>query len=179
LHVELMPYDVVMGLVILTGASGSGKTAIADAVASRYAGLVDVYHFDHLGVPPLEQMLVQYGSGEAWQRATTFQWMARLAAMPRGECTLFEGQMRLSFVIDAAAAARITDYALILVDCDDAIRKRRLTTDRSSPDLANASMMNWAKSLRDEAKQMRCRILDTGLSPLDVCVEEVWAQLAA
>jgi len=61
LHVELMPYDVVMGLVILTGASGSGKTAIADAVASRYAGLVDVYHFDHLGVPPLEQMLVQYG----------------------------------------------------------------------------------------------------------------------
>jgi len=82
-------------------------------------------------------------------------------------------------VIDAAAAARITDYALILVDCDDAIRKRRLTTDRSSPDLANASMMNWAKSLRDEAKQMRCRILDIGLSPLDVCVEEVWAQLAA
>ena len=54
-----------------------------------------------------------------------------------------------------------------------------MTTDRSSPDLANASMMNWAKSLRDEAKQMRCRILDIGLSPLDVCVEEVWAQLAA
>ena len=86
--------------------------------------------------------------------------------------------MRLSFVIAAAAAAGIANSVLIFVDCDDATRRRRLTNDWGSPDLANATMMNWAKYLRDEAKQMHCRILDTTLSPLDVCVEEVWAQLA-
>jgi gluconate kinase len=70
-----------MGFVVLTGASGSGKTAIAEAVASRYAEHVDVYHFERVGVPPLEQMIAEYGSGEAWQRAMTFEWMAKLAAI--------------------------------------------------------------------------------------------------
>ena len=168
-----------MGLVVLTGASGSGKTAIAEAITSRYFGHVDVYHFDRVGVPPLEQMIAKYGSGEVWQRATTFEWMARLAAIPPiGHRTLFEGQMRLSFVSEAAAAAGITNYALILVDCDDATRTRRLAFHRGSPDLANTTMMNWAMYLRDEAKQLRCTILDTTLTSLEACVEQVWAKLA-
>jgi shikimate kinase len=167
-----------MGFVVLTGASGSGKTAIAEAIASRYAKHVDVYHFDRVGVPPIEQMIAEYGSGEAWQRAMTFEWMARLAATPHiRRCILLEGQMRLSFVLEAAAAADITNYALILLDCDDATRTRRLTFDRRSPDLANATMMNWAKYLRDEAQQRRCTILDTTFTPLEVCVEQVWARL--
>jgi len=90
---------------------------------------------------------------------------------------LLEGQMRLSFVSEAAAAAGITHYTMILVDCDDATRIRRLTFDRRSPDLANATMMSWAKYLREEAKQLRCTILDTTLAPLEACVERVWAQL--
>jgi dephospho-CoA kinase len=167
-----------MGFVVLTGASGSGKTAIAEAVASRYAEHVDVYHFDRVGVPPLEQMIAEYGSGEAWQRAMAFEWMAKLAAMTHiRRHILLEGQMRLSFVSEAATAAGITNYALILVDCDDTTRIRRLTFDRHSPDLANATMMNWAKHLRDEAKQLRCTILDTTLTPLEVCVEQIRVQL--
>jgi hypothetical protein len=82
--------------------------------------------------------------------------------------------MRLSFVSEAATAAGITDYALILVDCDDATRTRRLIVDRRSPDLATATMMNWAKVLRDEAERMRCAIVDTTITPLEVCVEQVW-----
>jgi adenylate kinase family enzyme len=167
-----------MGFVVLTGASGSGKTAIAEAIASRYAEHVHVHHFDRAGVPSLEQMIAEHGSGEAWQRAMTFAWMAKLAAAPHsGGRMLLEGQMRLSFVSEAAAAAGITHYAMILVDCDDATRIRRLTFDRRSPDLANATMMSWAKHLRDEAKQLNCTILDTTLAPLDACVERVWAQL--
>ncbi len=167
-----------MAFVVLTGASGSGKTAIAEAIAFRYAEHVDVYHLDRVGVPPLEQMIAEYGSGEAWQRAMTFEWMTKLAAMPRiGRRILLEGQMRLSFVLEAAAAAGITDYALILVDCDDATRTRRLTRDRRSPDLANTTMMDWAKHLREEARQLRCAILDTTLAPIETCVEQVWAQL--
>jgi hypothetical protein len=86
--------------------------------------------------------------------------------------------MRLSFVSEAAATAGITTYALILVDCDDATRARRLAIDRRSPELANATMMNWARYLRDEAIQLRCAILDTTLTSLDACVERVWAELA-
>jgi hypothetical protein len=171
-------YDVRMGLVVLTGASGSGKTAIAEAIASRYAGDVDVYHFDRAGVPPVEEMIAKYGSGEAWQRAMTFEWLARLAATPyTGRTILFEGQMRLSFVSQAAAAAGIRDYALVLVDCDDATRTKRLALDRRDQDLANPTMMAWARHLRDEAKQLRCTILDTSRAPFEVCIEQVWTLL--
>jgi ABC-type branched-subunit amino acid transport system ATPase component len=167
-----------MGLVVLTGASGSGKTTIANAIAARYAPTVEVYHFDQNGVPPVEQMVREHGSGEAWQRATTFDWMTKLAERLYPDAgILFEGQMRLSFVREAAEAAGIADYVLILVDCDDVTRTKRLTVDRSSPDLASAPTTSWAKYLREEAKLLRCMILDTTLIPLEISVHQVWQQL--
>src|SRR5271163_2602488 len=135
-----------MGFVVLTGASGSGKTSIAKAIASRYREHVDVYHFDRIGVPSVEQMIANYGSGEAWQRAMTNEWLARIAATPHmGRHVLFEGQMRFTVISEAAAAAGITGYTLILVDCDDATRTKRLAFDRPRANLANPTMMNWAK----------------------------------
>jgi predicted ATPase len=100
-----------MAFVILTGASGSGKTSIAEAVATRHGAGVDVYHFDRIGIPPIEQMIAEHGSGEAWQRAKTFWWMSELAAKrSAGRSLLFEGQTRLAFLRQAAAAANVTDY---------------------------------------------------------------------
>jgi hypothetical protein len=167
-----------MRLVVLTGASGSGKTTIAEAVASRRAEHVDVYYFDRVGVPPLEQMVGEYGSGEAWQRAMTFDWMSKLAALSRTRRKiLFEGQMRLSFVSEGAAAAGISEYVLVLVDCDDATRTERLVLERGRSLLASPSMMNWAKLLRNEAERGGYPILNTSHLSLDFCIERVWEYL--
>jgi hypothetical protein len=40
--------------------------------------------------------------------------------------------MRLAFVTEAADAAGIAQYRLILIDCDDATGVRRLARDRKS-----------------------------------------------
>ena len=40
-----------MPLVILIGASGSGKTTIARAIEQRHANDVEVFYFDRIGVP--------------------------------------------------------------------------------------------------------------------------------
>jgi adenylate kinase family enzyme len=53
-----------MAFVILIGASGSGKTAIAHTIASRYSREVQVYHFDHIVVPPAQQMIAEYGQAK-------------------------------------------------------------------------------------------------------------------
>jgi RNase adaptor protein for sRNA GlmZ degradation len=167
-----------MTFVILSGASGSGKTVIAEGVAARYGEQVDVHHSDTIGVPTPERMIAEWGSGEGWQRAMTYEWIGRIGTARRMGCdVLLEGQMRLSFVAEAAAAAGIKDYRLILVDCDDATRTNRLSLARRQENLATAAMMNWAEYLRGEATRLRCTIFDTSLLSLDDCVQWAWSQL--
>jgi dephospho-CoA kinase len=161
-----------MRLIVLTGASGSGKTAIAKAVQSRCRD-TEVFFFDSIGVPTLDRMIAECGSPEEWQRAKTIEWMARIAALPGYRKILFEGQTRIAFLREALSAAAICDYRIILVDCDDAIRRRRLNEDRRQPELANPKMMHWARFLRDEAKRSGCEILDTSLDPIELCVARV------
>jgi dephospho-CoA kinase len=167
-----------MRLVILTGASGSGKTAIAEAIRTRRPDLAEVVHFDSIGVPSAEVRRA-WGPDGAWQRAMTLKWMARIAAM-RGEHhqVLFEGQMRLAFVREGLLAAGIAVACVILVDCDDATRIHRLVTKRHQPELANPEMMNWAAFLRREANEAGCDILDTSDLSLEHSVERVCAYLA-
>jgi hypothetical protein len=168
-----------MPLVILFGASGSGKTTIARAIQDRYSDDIEVFYFDRIGVPPFEQRIAVYGSDEGWQRAKTIEWMSKLAPFAKTGCKLvFEGQTRLSFLADGAAAAGGLEYLPILVDCDDGTRSKRLMIERNQPELANHDMINWARYLRREAKQSGCQILDTSSLSLDESVSYVVAQLS-
>ena len=161
-------------LVVLTGASGSGKTTLARAVAARLDSHLDVFFFDSIGVPSAERMLAEHGSGEGWQRATTIQWMHRIVLLVEsGRSVLLEGQTRFSFLNEAIAAAKIVDYRLILVDCDDPTRTRRLVVERRQSELANATMLSWARFLRDEAERGGYEILDTSAKSLDMCVDQI------
>ena len=167
-----------MQLVVLIGASGSGKTTIACAIAQRFADEVEVLHFDRIGVPTPRQMIAEYGSGEGWQRAKTIEWMARLAPKSKpGRGLLFEGQTRLCFLAEGALAAGGLAYLPILVDCDDDTRSRRLSLAREEPELASPDMMKWARYLRREAMGSGCEILDTSALSLDQCIIHVMARL--
>jgi hypothetical protein len=167
-----------MHSVILIGASGSGKTTIAHAIQQRYADDIEVFYFDRIGVPPAQQMIAEYGSCEEWQRAKTVQWIAKLAQLGEtGRRILFEGQTRLSFLAEGAAAARGFVYLPILVDCDDATRSQRLAINRGQPELANENMMKWAQYLRAQAKERGCEILDTAKIELDESVSYVMERL--
>ncbi len=162
-----------MSLIVLTGASGSGKTAISKAIAARFAGEIDVYHFDDIGVPPLSRMAADYGSPAGWQRAMTFKWLESLAeAQHSGRNQLLEGQMRLAFLEEAATATGIA-YLPLLADCDDETRTHRLAVERRQPELANTEMMIWASFLRREAVAKKCAILDTSRLSLDESVQAV------
>jgi dephospho-CoA kinase len=167
-----------MPLIILTGASGSGKTAIAEAIESTRPGFADVLRFDRIGVPSPEAMLTGWGSGEAWQRATTFDWLARIATLRTlSRPALFEGQMRLVFVREGLLSAGIADARVVLVDCDDKTRTHRLLTHRNQSELATPTMMNWAAFLRREARDGGYEVLDTTNISLETGVEHVRALL--
>ncbi|AYG58849.1 AAA family ATPase [Rhizobium jaguaris] len=167
-----------MSLIILTGASGSGKTAIAEAIARDPARTLAVFHFDSIGVPSLGAMIRDHGSPEAWQRDKTIEWLVQLVPQAqKGRDVLFEGQMRPSFIIEAAVAAKVSEYRLVLIDCDDATRTHRLSVERGQPELADANMMNWAAYLRREARSSGCEILDTSHLSLKQSVDRVLRHL--
>lgn len=163
-------------LVVLTGASGSGKTTLAKTIQERYPNECEVMFFDSVGVPSSEEMKKWGGQdpGATWQRATTLEWFAKLAPILRaGRSVLFEGQMRLAFIHEALDASEITSAHIVLVDCDDITRAKRLSGERDNPSLANERMMNWATYLRTEAMQAGYQILDTSQATLDECVEHL------
>jgi predicted kinase len=74
-----------MALVIMTGASGSGKTAIAMTIEESHPWIT-VLRFDMIGVPSSEGM-ASFGNGHqpggAWHRAMTFKWLERIATDAR------------------------------------------------------------------------------------------------
>jgi len=153
-----------MALVIMTGASGSGKTAIAKTIEERYPSIM-VFRFDTIGVPTAEVMAT-FGSGHlpggAWQREMTLKWFERIAPMgAAGKTVLFEGQMRIAFIREALAESAIENVRVLCVECDDATRKQRLTNDRLQPELANESTFGWSRYLHREARETGYEILDT------------------
>ncbi|MGV7214757.1 hypothetical protein [Bradyrhizobium sp. UFLA05-112] len=166
-----------MGLVILTGASGSGKTTIADRIQQQHPELARVFLFDSIGVPSPEERLAGWGSGGGWQRAMTIEWLVRIANEPDAHPILFEGQMRLSFIKEGLAIAGIARARIVLVHCDDATRTHRLCSERNQPDLANAEMMNWAKFLRREAEAGGFELLDTSKISIEESVSYVCERL--
>jgi hypothetical protein len=171
-----MRYEPAPRLFILVGASGAGKTAIANAIEGRRPKVADVVYFDRIGVPTPKAMVAGWGSGEAWQRAATLKWMERLAKRPNGQTPLlFEGQTRIAFVEEGLRFAGIDNARIILVDCDDAVRSSRLRRERGQRALANPTMMSWAEHLRGEAHVGRYDILDTSALTLDQSVDRVCA----
>ena len=171
-----------MALVILTGASGSGKTAIAKAIEEEHPSIT-VIRFDTIGVPSAEVMAT-FGSGHqpggAWQRAMTFKWLERIEPMlAEGKTVLFEGQMRIAFIREALTAFKIENAHILCVECDDSARVRRLIHDKLQPELANESMMGWSRYLHQEALEAGYEILDTTNLSLSDSVRYVLSILGA
>ena len=97
-------------LVVLTGASGGGKTTIALEVERAHPEFT-VFRFDTVGVPSADVMATfgtGYQPGGAWQRAMTLQWFERIRSLiDEGHSVLFEGQMRIAFIQEALGGVLI------------------------------------------------------------------------
>jgi len=149
-------------IVVVTGASGAGKTTLVRALEARNLPGIQCHYFDSAGVPPPEVMTAEFGSPENWQAATTHRWIAELAKQggPDGVAVL-EGQVRPSVVRAAFARYGVARGGVVLIDCSQEIRDARLRDERRQPGLASPQMAAWAAYLRGQADALDLPVLDT------------------
>src|SRR5215510_3183243 len=116
-----------LGILIVTGASGVGKTSAVRCLESRYRADVRCFYFDQIGVPSVEIMKSEFGGGEGWQAHATRQWISRLAIDElRGYVSVLDGQTRPSFVRSAAARFPSVHFRIVLLDCNPGVRRVRV-----------------------------------------------------
>lgn len=166
-------------LLVITGASGSGKTAIVQALARNPRPGVTYHHFDSVGVPSPAEITSRFGSPEDWQTAWTHKWVSRLHEDPAaGRLAVLEGQMRPGVVADAFRASRVRGGRILLLDCRPEVRTQRLGQLREQPELANTQMMTWAAYLRGQADALHVPTLDTSDLTLDQAADQVRSHVA-
>ena len=149
-------------ILVITGASGSGKTALVEALETVPLPGVTFHHFDSLGVPSREEMIAGFGSPDAWQVARTHEWITRLTSQA-GQPTLavLEGQVRPAVVMEAYRTNQVRHGRVLLLDCSPEVRTYRITALRGQPQLATADMLAWAAYLRGQADALHIPTLDT------------------
>jgi adenylate kinase family enzyme len=149
-------------IVVVTGASGVGKTTLVRALDERHLPGIRCYYFDSIGVPPTEQMTAEFGSPGGWQEAMTYQWIARLQEnSDHADLLILDGQVRPSVVQSAFTRHHVPHGRIILIDCEHDTRDARLRGARNQPELASRDMAAWAAYLRGQADALGLPVVDT------------------
>jgi dephospho-CoA kinase len=144
----------------IIGASGSGKTTVTAALDAAYPSIFKVIYFDSSGVPSVEEMRRKYNGPEEWQKINTFRWVKFIKERFLTQTNvILDGQIKPEFIEKACLENNISTYEVILFDCTDEERKKRLIA-RGDPELVNEQMINWAKYLRQESQKRSYRIID-------------------
>jgi dephospho-CoA kinase len=164
-------------LFFLIGASGSGKTTATKELERRGISRFKILYFDSIGVPSIEEMEEKYDGPEEWQKIKTIEWVQIIKRdfLPNIH-VLFDGQTRPSFIENACHENGIKEFEVILFDCSDDERKRRLVT-RDQANLADENMMNWAKFLRKECQNRGCLIIDNTTMQIEETASQLFAYL--
>lgn len=147
-------------MIFIIGASGAGKSTVVKAIEDARLGNYKVVYFDSIGTPSLEEMHSKYNGPEEFQRIKTLEVVKKIKSQFQSHLQIIlDGQIRPAFIQQACVENKILDYKVILFDCSDDERKKRLI-ERGQPELANDVMMNWAKYLREECQKEGYEIIN-------------------
>jgi chloramphenicol 3-O-phosphotransferase len=161
--------------VILTGASGAGKSTIAQAIEDAHPEIV-VYQSDRIGFPS-DEIIASYGPmdepGGPLQRGFALHWFGVFAKdLQAGKPVLLDAQLRIKFIHEALALHGIENARILLVECVDESREARLH-GRGNPELVHWDMSNWGRYLHREAEQYGHQVLDTTHASVEQSVARV------
>ena len=154
-----------LSILVLTGASGAGKTTLA-------------LKLNELGIPGVKGFncdRVKIESGGSDQQADVLRyWISHLSEAETGiELAVLDTQIRPHRALEVLHDAAIENAQVVLVDCEPVKRNERLHLARSQPELANPRMDCWAAYLRGQADALKLPIIDTSNDTIDQSLVEL------
>ena len=154
-------------LYFVIGASGAGKTTATRALEKKRTDIQFCFPDKEHKIPSVEEMIKEYGNTSNWQKAKTIEWVKNIKGKYLNEKpVVLDMQTRYEFIEIACKENNIDNYKVILFDCEDLIRNKRIHT-RGQPYLVNPDMDNWARFLREDSKKRNVEIMDTSNIPIE------------
>jgi energy-coupling factor transporter ATP-binding protein EcfA2 len=136
-------------LFLITGASGSGKTACLPALRALMPH-VALHDFDERGVP--------LHADKAWRHRQAEAWIGvALGYQAAGQDMVLSGQVVPGEVLACPSAPRLAGLAACLLDCHDVRRVDRLRARPGGAEWATQDMLCWAAWQRMHAVDPRWR----------------------
>lgn len=156
-------------ILVLTGASGAGKTTLTLNLNELAIPGVKGFNCDRVKIESDET------TGSADRQADILRyWISQLSRPEIGiELAVLDTQIRPHKALEVLNEAEINYAQIVLVDCAPVKRNERLQTHRAQPELANPRMDCWAAYLRGQADALKLSIIDTSDSPIDKSLVEL------
>lgn len=157
-------------IIIISGASGSGKTTILKAIELKLPkNNISINYFDDIGIPSHETMLKEYGSGGKWQKAMLGKWFEKLSKIEDKQYIFLEG----SFYPEYALPFIKDKYILICIHAEREKREKRLISERKQPELANQDMENYAQVLKNRTLELGGMVIDSTNKDANYVADEI------
>jgi len=155
-----------LSIIVLTGASGAGKTTLA-------------LKLNDLGIPGVkgfncDRVKIESDEMADPQADVLRYWISHLSQAETGiELAVLDTQIRPHRALEVLSQAAVNYAQIVLVDCDPVKRNERLHMDRGQPELANPRMDCWAAYLRGQADALSLSIIDTSNDSIDKSLVEL------
>ncbi len=160
-----MEKQTKFAVLVITGASGAGKTTLTDALrAQQIAGVVCVQCDRVYDEFPEE---LKAADGPTIQETILTHWLNHLLkAVEPIELAVLETQIRPHHAQEILARFGVRHQRVLLVECEGESRNARLCGERGQPELATHRMECWAAYLHGQADALRLPVIDTTDVPL-------------
>src|SRR5215469_10191802 len=128
-------------ILVLTGASGAGKTTLTKGLESKSAAGVACFNCDVIYDKLPDDVRAD---GILAQDAILSHWVKHVLSENGIEVAVMDTQIRPHRARALLSRLEVTRSQIVLVECRQEERNERLRGPRAQPELANTQMENWA-----------------------------------
>ena len=145
-------------ILVLTGASGAGKTTLINGLASAQLAGVACFNCDVIYRNLPEEVRKD---GILAQDAILLHWVTQVLREDGIDVAVMDTQIRPHRAQALLTRLGVTTSQIVLVECEQAERNERLRGPRAQAELANSQMEHWAAYLRGQADALGLERIDT------------------